>query len=353
MKGRSTGSSIPIPTHNAFASTPHRAFEAWLLRRGGLDLSAAPVALRLDPRGGSSITLTTTRPIERDQIVLAVPQPLLLTTALPPPLAAAARAAGLDPLGRLALRLLAEAAAAAAGVVEGGGDDTWGPYLRVLPRREDMHLPILWDDAEEEEQGQGRPSSPPPSVVGPPPQLLPLLAPSPLHDDVVECRLAMRAELTDLREALFLLRSTDKEKEGERVLRLLDWRHWTWARAVAMSRPYILVRASSCVLCVFFFTVFNLTLCGFWCLVYIFDLCSIQSDTLYMTYVSTHIFRTGSRRAGARGAAAAPPRRQQQRRGGLPLLLLAHADPGGGHGGSLRRGQVRGAARGRGLHAPE
>lgn len=193
------------------SSTPHhRAFAAWLRSKGGLDLSQAPVALHLDPHS-RSITLTTTRPIEKEQIVLAVPSPLLLTstTTLPPALAAAAEAADLDCYGRLALRLLAEAAK--------GEEGEWWPYLQVLPRRGEMHLPVLWDD------------------------LLPLLAPSPLHDDVTECRAAFRAELESLRAALTLSQSQQGEKGQESVLRLLDWGRWTWARAIAMSRPYLLV----------------------------------------------------------------------------------------------------------------
>lgn len=78
-----------------------------------------------------------------------------------------------------------------------------------------MHLPILWDDE----------------------ALLSLLAPSPLYDDIVECRAAMRRELEALHAAL-----SSQEEGDEGLLGLLDWQHWTWARAIAMSRPYILVR---------------------------------------------------------------------------------------------------------------
>lgn len=176
-------------------------------------MSTAPVALRLDPTT-QAITLTTTRPIEKDQIVLAISESLLLTaSALPPPLHAAAEAAGLDPLGRLALRLLAEAAAAAG---------AWLPYLRVLPRREEMDLPMLWDYDEDD------------WAV---PSLLPLLS-SPLYDDVMESREAMRGELAALCHEV----AASGQEYG--VLRLLDWHHWTWARAIAMSRPYILVRST-------------------------------------------------------------------------------------------------------------
>lgn len=203
----------------------HRAFEAWLLAQGGLDLGKdTPLALALHPEHDRSITLETTRSIEQDQIVVAVPESLLLTTALPPPLAAAAATAGLDALGRLALRLLAEAAA--------GEGSTWLPYLRVLPRRESMHLPILWDDGDEEEEESGLPP------------LLPLLGPSPLHNDVLECRATMRQELAALREALSAdSGGSSDEYDLSSLLGLLEWGRWTWARAVAMSRPYILVSA--------------------------------------------------------------------------------------------------------------
>jgi hypothetical protein len=232
-------------------------------------MTTAPVALHLDPHDTSrSITLTTTRPIEKDQIVLAVPEPLLFTAAaLALPLAEAAEAAGLDPLGRLALRLLAEAAV---------DDGPWLPYLRVLPQREEMHLPILWDDDENDEDGQSLP-----------PPLLPLLAPSPLHDDIVECRAAMREELGAVRRALA------SGKGNERVLRLLDWRHWTWARAVAMSRPYILVRM--------------LTDTGRFCNVLLFQMDRVTDAHRMSNDTPIHTRRTPTSSTTTRTASTPPP----------------------------------------------
>ena len=107
------------------------------------------------PRAGAGLGLRSTRPIDKDGILAVIPSSTHLTARLPELLASAAAAAGLDALGRLALRLAHERAL--------GDDSTFAPYINVLPEREKMQLPLLW--AEEEVE---------------------LLNPSPVYDDITE-----------------------------------------------------------------------------------------------------------------------------------------------------------------------
>lgn len=206
------------PFHPSRTPATIQDFQSWLWTKGGVNLSASPLELRISPTG---IGLHTTRPIEKDQILLAIPQSLILTPTLPLPfLEEMASRADLNDLGRLALRLLYEASATSSG----GG---FLPYLRVLPARDEMHLPFLWDDDEDDVAQSGRRES-----------LLSFLAPSPFYDDILEARAEMKEEMTLLREAC------EKEKAEAAallLLPLLTWETWSWARAITMSRPYMFV----------------------------------------------------------------------------------------------------------------
>jgi hypothetical protein len=216
----------------------------------------------------TSLGLFTTRAIEKDQILLAVPESLVLTSELPSPvLEALAVAAELDHIGRLALRIVYEASRAgdssssppsssSSSPSSQFGKDGWLPYLRVLPSRDDLDLPFLWDNEEEEGEeeqeeiveGEGQQKG----------GLLELLAPGPLYDDIMEVCAEMREELQSLREtcskataATTTTTGTGTNKQTiddddqssslhHLLLPLLTWQFWTWARAIAMSRPYVL-----------------------------------------------------------------------------------------------------------------
>ncbi|KAM3573064.1 hypothetical protein VYU27_004934 [Nannochloropsis oceanica] len=251
-------------------------FHIWLQTKGGLDLSASPLALRRipfqenDPSRGTNATqitnlgLFTTSAIEKDQILLAIPESLVLTSELPSAaLETLAEIAKLDHIGRLALRIVYEASRAhdsssslsssslsSSSKFENGG---WLPYLRVLPSRDDLNLPFLWDEREEENENEGREEG---EECQQNEGLLGLLAPSPLYDDIIEVRAEMRQELKSLRGACTQAIATtstttittsrdDQHNDDEALslhhvlLPLLTWQVWTWARAIAMSRPYV------------------------------------------------------------------------------------------------------------------
>ncbi|EWM30122.1 hypothetical protein Naga_100994g2 [Nannochloropsis gaditana] len=237
------------------------AFRHWLNVKGGIDLSASSLGLRRlahddeNSPGNADLELFTTRPIEKDQILLAIPPSIVLTSELPSPaLRDLAGDAALDDMGRLALRLLHEVSQAGAGSsfqpllfshatssssfptlpLDNSG---WLPYVRVLPSRNQMDLPFLWEeDGREgggEDEGEEDSCGPEDSRDS----LLALLAPSPLYDDIVALREEMRGELESLRKAVLAHRTLPTSPT---ILSCLTWENWSWARAVAMSRPYVL-----------------------------------------------------------------------------------------------------------------
>jgi hypothetical protein len=205
--------------------------------------------------GNADLELFTTRPIEKDQILLAIPPSIVLTSELPSPaLRDLAGDAALDDMSRLALRLLHEVSQAGAGssfqpllfshATSSSSFSTlpldnsgWLPYVRVLPSRNQMDLPFLWEeDGREgggENEGEEDSSGPEDSHDS----LLALLAPSPLYDDIVALREEMRGELESLRKAVLANRTLSTSPT---LLSCLTWENWSWARAIAMSRPYVL-----------------------------------------------------------------------------------------------------------------
>lgn len=148
---------------------------------------------------GIGLYCSTNSPgIERDQILFSIPQEAVLTPQLPPGLLS--QQDGIGGMSRLALRLVYEKSL--------GEASPFAPYIRLLPPIEEMDLPMLW-----------------------PSYLLEYLQPSQLYKDVLEYRGESKRELELCRQRL----------QRAEVVPWLTWENWCWARALVMSRPYMMV----------------------------------------------------------------------------------------------------------------
>ena len=104
----------------------------------------------------------------------------------------------------MSLRLLYEASL--------GSRSSWAAYIRVLPRRGEIDLPITWADDDD--------------------SLLRLLEPSPIYDDIKEAQDGALAKLKKLRESL--------QQSSSLSPLLQSAQHWLWAISVMMSRPFVM-----------------------------------------------------------------------------------------------------------------